>query len=238
VLAVHGLTTNRRMWRWLADHAPDLDLVCPDLRGRGGSPPPTGTSSLERHADDLRQVLDVCGLGKVHVVGMSFGASVAVVLAALHPDRVSGLTLLDGGLPLPPPAPVAAYAAAYAQQTGGALDAHDPTLLECLAGDLLLGARGGRPVLDVPTAVDDAADLAGGAGERVADRVLAPAALLYAQWRTAPGTAPFYSHTYVAQARARWPWLERAIAVPGADHVSMGLTAAAAARTSELIPSN
>lgn len=55
-----------------------------------GTPPPT----LDGHVDDVVALLDYLCVGKVHAVGTSFGAEVAVLLAAARPDRVRSLTLV------------------------------------------------------------------------------------------------------------------------------------------------
>ena len=34
VLAVHGISSQRKLWNWLRAAAPDLSLIAPDLRGR------------------------------------------------------------------------------------------------------------------------------------------------------------------------------------------------------------
>jgi pimeloyl-ACP methyl ester carboxylesterase len=103
VLAIHGITANHRCWPLLADHLPGVRLIAPDLRGRGRSRDLGGPYGLEQHARDLVAVLDHLGLASVAVVAHSMGAFVAVLLAARFPDRVSSLTLVDGGLPLDPP---------------------------------------------------------------------------------------------------------------------------------------
>lgn len=54
---------------------------------------------MTAHAADLIALLDGVGCGRVVVAGHSMGGFVAVELAARHPDRVSGLVLVDGGLP-------------------------------------------------------------------------------------------------------------------------------------------
>jgi lipase len=104
VLAVHGVTASHRNWNAVAAAAPDLDIVAPDLRGRGLSAQLPGPAGLRRHADDLAALLDHLGLDRVVVVGHSMGGLVSVVFADAHPDRVERLVLVDGGLPLPPPA--------------------------------------------------------------------------------------------------------------------------------------
>ena len=76
VLAVHGISSHRRLWAWLHAEAPDLTLVAPDLRGRADSIDVSGPYGLARHADDLALLLDHLGLERVPVVGMSMGAFV------------------------------------------------------------------------------------------------------------------------------------------------------------------
>ncbi len=64
-----------------------------DFRGQlrsPGTPPPT----LAGHAADVVGVLDALGIEKAHLVGTSFGALVALVLAADYPDRVSSLVAM------------------------------------------------------------------------------------------------------------------------------------------------
>jgi pimeloyl-ACP methyl ester carboxylesterase len=37
VLAIHRISSQRKLWNWLRAAAPGLSLVAPDLRGRGDS---------------------------------------------------------------------------------------------------------------------------------------------------------------------------------------------------------
>src|SRR5690606_31155209 len=107
VLAVHGITASHVAWALVAQALPEVRIVAPDLRGRGGSrdlPPPYGMPS---HADDVAAVLDMLGVEQVVAVGHSMGAFVSLVLADRHPRKVSALVLVDGGMPLLPPPGVA-----------------------------------------------------------------------------------------------------------------------------------
>jgi pimeloyl-ACP methyl ester carboxylesterase len=101
VLAVHGLTANHRSFSALgAAIGPGFSLVAPDLRGRGRSASVAGRAGMAAHALDLVQTLDYLGVDRAAVLGHSMGGFVGVELAAGHPERVSRLVLVDGGLPL------------------------------------------------------------------------------------------------------------------------------------------
>lgn len=103
ILALHGITATHRAWHHVADALPGRRIVAPDLRGRGRSNALPGPWSLRDHADDQVRVLDALGIDRAFVVGHSMGAFVTVRLAAAHPDRVAGVVLVDGGLPIPHP---------------------------------------------------------------------------------------------------------------------------------------
>ncbi|MFI6824543.1 alpha/beta hydrolase [Micromonospora sp. NPDC050187] len=78
-------------------------LLALDLRGRGGSDKPEGPYGMSQHARDVAVAMAAFGLDDCVVIGHSMGAFVAAALAAEHPDRVAGVMMVDGGLPLPAP---------------------------------------------------------------------------------------------------------------------------------------
>jgi lipase len=104
VIAAHGLTENHLCFAAVANHLEgDITLIAVDLRGRGRSQRRVGVpSGLAVHADDLAGVLDHVGVDRATVMGYSFGGFVAVFVAERHADRVNGLVLIDGGLPIEP----------------------------------------------------------------------------------------------------------------------------------------
>ena len=103
-LLVHGVTSSHLAWPFVVQALPGVRLVAPDLRGRGASNTIEGPAGLRAHAADLAATLDVLKIEKTLVVGHSMGAFVSIVFAHLHPERVSRLLLIDGGLPLDVPA--------------------------------------------------------------------------------------------------------------------------------------
>ncbi|TPX00479.1 alpha/beta hydrolase, partial [Schumannella luteola] len=103
VLAVHGITSSHLAWRWLADALPDVRIIAPDLRGRGGSRELPGPWGMAQHAEDCLVLLDEVGAGPVVALGHSMGAFAVGALTALAPERITGVVFIDGGLPLPQP---------------------------------------------------------------------------------------------------------------------------------------
>jgi pimeloyl-ACP methyl ester carboxylesterase len=90
-LLLHGLGSDgATMWR-LADHLAgrDYEVVAPDLRGQGISPPAT-SYTLDEMAADVRAL----GGGWDLVVGHSLGGAIAAVLLA-DADLARGGVLLD-----------------------------------------------------------------------------------------------------------------------------------------------
>jgi pimeloyl-ACP methyl ester carboxylesterase len=100
VVAVHGITANHRNFALLAAALPQHRLLAPDLRGRGASRTLPGPWGIDRHAEDVAALITGSAQGPVVLVGHSMGGFVAAALARRFPDLVSGLLLVDGGLPL------------------------------------------------------------------------------------------------------------------------------------------
>ncbi|HET7474648.1 MAG TPA: alpha/beta fold hydrolase [Dermatophilaceae bacterium] len=100
MLALHGITATHMAWSVVAGLLPEVDLIAPDLRGRGRSAQLPGPYGFAAHAADMMALLDALDLDRVVVAGHSMGGFVAVSLASRYPDRVTDLVLVDGGLPV------------------------------------------------------------------------------------------------------------------------------------------
>lgn len=68
-------------------------LVAVDTPGFGGSFDPAGWPSLHDYAGWILAGLDALGIGRFHVFGHHTGSSLAVLLAATHPERVASVML-------------------------------------------------------------------------------------------------------------------------------------------------
>src|SRR5919108_2913975 len=103
VLLVHGFPDSSHLWRHQvpALTGAGLRAIAPDMRGFGASDRPEAVEAyrLGRAVADLLALLDALGIGRAHVVGHDWGAAVAWLLAAIHPDRVERLVAMSVGHP-------------------------------------------------------------------------------------------------------------------------------------------
>lgn len=98
VLLVHGNASSSEFFRELAAQlGRSFRVVAPDLRGYGRSEarPIDATRGLRDFSDDLRALVEALSWAgrKVHLVGWSMGAGVAMQYAIDHPGEVASLTL-------------------------------------------------------------------------------------------------------------------------------------------------
>jgi 2-hydroxy-6-oxonona-2,4-dienedioate hydrolase len=74
-----------------------FDWIAPSRFGYLRSSLPAG-ASFDEQARAYAHLLDALGLERVAVVALSHGAPSALLFALLHPERVSSLTLISGGV--------------------------------------------------------------------------------------------------------------------------------------------
>ncbi|CAA9274744.1 MAG: Putative hydrolase or acyltransferase [uncultured Blastococcus sp.] len=100
VVLLHGFPQTHLMWRYVAvDLAADHTVVCPDLRGYGGSDKPADTDgqtySKRAMAADVVAAARALGHERFALVGHDRGALVAIRAGLDHPDVVTHLASLD-----------------------------------------------------------------------------------------------------------------------------------------------
>jgi pimeloyl-ACP methyl ester carboxylesterase len=96
VLLLHGLSSNAAFWGRLASHMPGRRLIALDQRAHGLSAAPDTGYEPATLASDAAALVENLGLGRVVVAGHSWGATIALQLAADRPDLVAGLAVIDG----------------------------------------------------------------------------------------------------------------------------------------------
>ena len=100
VVLIHGYAENSDSWAPLAANLmKDHTVVVPDLRGIGKSSKPEGGYDKKTQAKDIRAVVTGLGYDKTFVVAHDIGNMVAYAYAALYPDKVERLVVMDAPIP-------------------------------------------------------------------------------------------------------------------------------------------
>ncbi len=102
VLLLHGFPQFWWMWRHQLTTLPDAGLraVAPDLRGYGGSDKPPRGYDAYTLAADVAGLVRALGEQRAILVGHDWGAAIAWVVAALHPEVVERLVITSTAHPL------------------------------------------------------------------------------------------------------------------------------------------
>ena len=103
VILIHGLTASHMEFATLGPALAGQGwyVVAPDLRGRGLSSKPAHGYGIMFHAADTLALCDALNLDAAHIVGHSLGAVIGMYLAAIAPQRIRTLTLIDAGGKIP-----------------------------------------------------------------------------------------------------------------------------------------
>jgi pimeloyl-ACP methyl ester carboxylesterase len=101
VVFVHGAVADLRFWEpQRAAFAKHYRFISYNQRyhGAGGWPDEGTQYSVETHAADLARFIDALTLGPVNLVGLSYGGTVAALLATKEPQLLRTLTLAEPGV--------------------------------------------------------------------------------------------------------------------------------------------
>jgi pimeloyl-ACP methyl ester carboxylesterase len=89
IVLVHGGWTDHHSWQFVVPVlAERYRVLTYDRRGHSRSDRPTTRGSRRVDEDDLAALVETLDLGAVHLVGNSYGGSIALGLAARRPDLV------------------------------------------------------------------------------------------------------------------------------------------------------
>lgn len=102
VLLVHGLGGSHLNWLAVAPRLAERHRVYAlDLPGFGRSPLAGRRSSIAANIDVLTRVIAALSDGPIVLIGNSMGGLISIGVAAMHPELVSGLVLVDPAVPAP-----------------------------------------------------------------------------------------------------------------------------------------
>jgi pimeloyl-ACP methyl ester carboxylesterase len=100
VVLLHGYAETSRMWQPLAKVlAPRFTVIAPDLPGIGDSSIPKTGLDMKTSAERVHAAVRSLGYSKVRVAGHDIGLMVAYAYAAMYPQEVDRLALMDAFLP-------------------------------------------------------------------------------------------------------------------------------------------
>jgi pimeloyl-ACP methyl ester carboxylesterase len=100
VVLLHGYAEDSRMWKPLAQSLmPRFTVIAPDLPGIGNSSIPASGLDMKVSAQRIRETVHSLGYSRVAVVGHDIGLMVAYAYAAIYPNEVERLALMDAFLP-------------------------------------------------------------------------------------------------------------------------------------------
>lgn len=101
VVLLHGLSGSLRWWRYtIPALAARFSVNVPELAGFGHSRPAMGGFTIDAVSKLVHEWLDARGLERVHLVGHSMGAQIAIHLASDAPQRIEKLVLVSAsGVP-------------------------------------------------------------------------------------------------------------------------------------------
>jgi 3-oxoadipate enol-lactonase len=100
VVLLHPFPVHHEFWLPIAETlASRHRLILPDLRGHGDSGVGEGPATMEKHAADVRAVMDDADVGRAPMIGVSIGGYLLFEFWRKHRSRVAALGLCNTKAP-------------------------------------------------------------------------------------------------------------------------------------------
>src|SRR6056297_1254875 len=91
---LNGVAMNTTLWKNQIDYFKNNNqILLHDFRGQGQSSLKLNNFTFDQHVEDFYSLLEKLDIEKVHIVGVSYGAEVAMHFALKYPDKINTLTL-------------------------------------------------------------------------------------------------------------------------------------------------
>ena len=98
----HGYGRSSKFWyHWVPYLSRFYRVIRPDLRGHGQTrvdPSTYEKFTVQTYVEDMIDLIDALGRGKVHYCGESFAGILGMILAAEHPEKVHTLSMVSAPL--------------------------------------------------------------------------------------------------------------------------------------------
>ncbi|MGZ4814022.1 MAG: alpha/beta fold hydrolase [Terriglobales bacterium] len=96
ILLIHPFPAHHGVWSPVAEMlSTRYRVILMDVRGLGGSSPGGGPATMEKHAEDIRRLLDELKIGKVTYAGNSIGGYIFFEFWRRYCERISNIILVD-----------------------------------------------------------------------------------------------------------------------------------------------
>lgn len=96
IVFLHGLGGSAQFWMpQVKSFSSSYRVIAADNRGHGLSSKPLMPYTMRLFADDWKSLLDAIGIDSAHMVGLSMGGCIAMIIALDRPDMVKSLVLVD-----------------------------------------------------------------------------------------------------------------------------------------------
>jgi pimeloyl-ACP methyl ester carboxylesterase len=98
IILLHGMNDDAMIWKDLAPIlASGYRIIAPDRRGTGSSDKPEKGNDFKTLVNDIALMAESLNLKPFILIGHSFGAEIALAMAAEKPGLIRSVVLVDGG---------------------------------------------------------------------------------------------------------------------------------------------